>query len=137
MSVSGRSCLDPKVHSAHLEEKIRLGYMLGLYREDLKDDLILLTRIRNKFAHEVKIDSFDTPPIRDYMDKMHVLRVNRALLERTKEKNPQDQNGKTLLSILSSELSDYRNSFHLCIRDMIHLLVGIETRLKQQRVNAG
>jgi hypothetical protein len=31
--------------------KIRLGYMLGLYEEDLKDDLVQLTKIRNAFAH--------------------------------------------------------------------------------------
>jgi hypothetical protein len=119
-------------------QKIKLGYMLGLYEQDLKDDLVLLSRIRNAFAHRVEITSFESPPIRDQMDCMTVLKVHRDLLERLrKESKPEDdQMSKTNLFVLSTELCDYRNSFHLCIRFMIHKLVAVEKAFKQQRLNA-
>jgi hypothetical protein len=114
-------------------QKIKLGYMLGLYQEDLKDDLVLLAKIRNAFAHRVDITAFEVSPVRDWMDNMTTLKVHRALLERMKKENPQDVKGKTALSILSSELMDYRNSFHLCIRFMIHQLLEMETTIRSRR----
>jgi hypothetical protein len=115
-------------------QKIRLAYMLGLYEKDLKDDLIYLSKIRNAFAHRVDISSFETSPIRDYMDKMIVLKVHRNLLAKLKkETNSESSEEKTRLFILSSELIDYRNSFHLCIRFIIHKLVDIENGIKQRK----
>jgi len=113
-------------------QKIKLGYMLGLYQEDLKDDLVLLAKIRNAFAHRVDITGFETSPVRDWMDNMTTLKVHRALLERMKKESPQDVHGQTTLSILSSELVDYRNSFHLCIRFMIHKLLAVESAIKSR-----
>lgn len=114
-------------------QKVKLGYRLGLYEKDLKDDLVLLTKIRNAFAHRVDITDFETSPIRDFMDQMTTLKVHRNLLEHMKKENPSDFEGKTRLSILSCELIDYRNSFHLCIRLMTHKLVAIERALKNRQ----
>jgi DNA-binding MltR family transcriptional regulator len=113
-------------------QKIKLGYMLGLYEKDLKDDLVLLTKIRNAFAHKVDITDFEISPIRDYLDQMTTLKVHRKLLERLKKEAKPDDNfmKKSALSILSSELCDYRNSFHLCIRSMIDKLVSVEREVK-------
>jgi hypothetical protein len=115
-------------------QKIKLGYMLGLYGQDLNDDLVLLTKIRNAFAHRVDITGFEVSPVRDWMDKMTTLKVHRALLEHMKKENSQDFKGKSALSILSSELMDYRNSFHLCIRFMIHKLVAVERAIKSRHL---
>lgn len=111
-------------------QKIRLGYMLGLYEQDLKDDLVLLAKIRNAFAHRVDITGFEVSPVRDWMDNMTTLKVHRALLEQLKTKNPQDCDSKLKLSVLSGELIDYRNSFHLCIRFMIQKLVAIDKAIR-------
>lgn len=113
-------------------QKIRLGYMLGLYEKDLKDDLILLSRIRNAFAHRIDITSFETSPIRDYMDCMIVLKVHRELLRKLQEDPNTDAQARTRTFVLSSELCDYRNSFHLCIRFMIHKLVAVERAVKKR-----
>jgi hypothetical protein len=114
-------------------QKIRLAYMLGLYEKDLKDDLIYLSKIRNAFAHRVDISSFETPPIRDYMDKMIILKVHRDLLAKLKKETNSESEAKTRLFILSNELIDYRNSFHLCIRFIIHKLVDIEIGIKKRK----
>jgi hypothetical protein len=113
-------------------QKIKLGYMLGLYEKDLKDDLVLLTKIRNAFAHRVDITDFETSPIRDYMDQMTVLKVHRNLFESMKKENPSEGPRRTQLFVLSNELLDYRNSFHLCIRFMIHTLVAKERAAKEE-----
>jgi len=116
-------------------QKIRLGYMLGLYEKDLRDDLVLLSRIRNAFAPRVDITSFEVSPIRDQMDRMTVLKVHRQVLEQMqRESKPDDDpRKKTQMSLLRDELSDYRNSFHMCVRFMIHRLVAVEKALKEQR----
>jgi hypothetical protein len=85
-------------------QKVKLAYMLGLYEEDLKNDLVLLTKIRNAFAHRVEITDFDTSPIRDFMDRMTTLKVHRELLEHERKENPQDGPGKARLLVLSNEL---------------------------------
>lgn len=109
--------------------KILLGYMLGLYEDDLRHDLDQLRRIRNSFAHKVEITTFETSPISDHMDSMNVLRVHRELLESLKKENPTQGTRKTMLFVLTQELSDYRNSFHLCVRAMIHKIVDAEKKL--------
>jgi DNA-binding MltR family transcriptional regulator len=47
--------------------KIRLAYLLRLIHEDLYNDLLIVTRIRNAFAHDVKISSFEEQSIRAKM----------------------------------------------------------------------
>jgi DNA-binding MltR family transcriptional regulator len=116
-------------------QKIKLGYMLGLYEKDLKDDSVLLTKIRNKFAHSVEVADFETLPIRHYMDQMTTLKVHRSLLESMKKENPTEGTRRTALFVLTNELMDYRNSFHLCIRSIIHKLVAIERALKARTTN--
>ena len=45
--------------------KLKLAYALGLLPKDVRDDLHCLNKIRNYFAHERSVTSFDEAPIRD------------------------------------------------------------------------
>lgn len=45
--------------------KIDLAHLLGLLSDEAYKDLTNLKNIRNDFAHELELDSFDTPSIRD------------------------------------------------------------------------
>jgi hypothetical protein len=107
--------------------------MLALYEEDLRDDLVFLSKIRNAFAHRVDITSFEEAPIRDWMDRMKVLKIHRELFRKLQETTSPSREKKTQTFVLSQELSDYRNSFHLCIRFMVHRLVEIEGKVKAHR----
>jgi DNA-binding MltR family transcriptional regulator len=110
-------------------QKIRLGYMLGLYQSDLRDDLTQLSKIRNAFAHQVDITSFEESPVKDRMDAMRIVAVNRELLNSLRsDKAKGEKVNSTKLFVLEQEFSDYRNTFHLCVRSMIHILVRAETR---------
>jgi len=45
--------------------KIDLAYLLGLLSDDAYKDLTNLKNIRNDFAHELELDTFDKPTIKD------------------------------------------------------------------------
>ncbi len=108
-------------------QKIRLGYMLGLYEADFHSDLTQLSKIRNAFAHRVDVTSFEESPIKDRLDSMRIVAVHRKLLSKMQsDKTTGEKVNSTMLVVLEQELSDYRNTFHLCIRVMIHSLVHAE-----------
>ena len=45
--------------------KINLGFLMGLYSTDARRELDCIRSIRNDFAHELHINSFDIPSIKD------------------------------------------------------------------------
>jgi DNA-binding MltR family transcriptional regulator len=46
--------------------RCQLAYCLGLITRDQRDDLKAIAKIRNKFAHDFRVTSFDMSPVRDY-----------------------------------------------------------------------
>jgi len=46
--------------------KLKLAYALGLIPEPVRKDLEYLNKIRNAFAHQTDVESFDMAPICDY-----------------------------------------------------------------------
>jgi hypothetical protein len=41
------------------DNKLQLGYLLGVYIKDTRDNIMIVGQIRNKFAHRTTIKSFD------------------------------------------------------------------------------
>ena len=56
------------------ENKILLGYLLGVYNKETRDNLLVVGQIRNKFAHYTKIRSFDNPNFRQFFDRLTIIR---------------------------------------------------------------
>ena len=54
--------------------KQKLAYALGLIPETVKNDLAYLNKIRNAFAHNGVIKSFDEAPIRDLCDNLSTMK---------------------------------------------------------------
>ena len=46
--------------------RYQLAFCLGLITRDQRDDLKLIAKIRNAFAHDFKISSFATSPVREH-----------------------------------------------------------------------
>ena len=59
---------------ASFSSKIRLCYCLGLIDKLIKDDLNLVRKIRNRFAHELKV-SFEDEPVRSWSLSLRFHRV--------------------------------------------------------------
>jgi hypothetical protein len=45
--------------------QIEFGFLLGLYSDGVRRDLKIIQKIRNRFAHQVRMKSFDVPEIKD------------------------------------------------------------------------
>jgi hypothetical protein len=50
---------------ATFSRKIQIGYAMGLYNSEVRDDLDRIRDVRNDFAHSVMPISFNTPSVRD------------------------------------------------------------------------
>jgi DNA-binding MltR family transcriptional regulator len=46
--------------------RYQLAYCLGLITREQRDDMKLVAKIRNTFAHDFTATGFDMPPVRDY-----------------------------------------------------------------------
>src|SRR6266481_28806 len=49
--------------------RIKVGFAIRLYGKDAYNDLRLINKIRNLFAHRLEAKDFNTPAIRDRADK--------------------------------------------------------------------
>jgi len=59
--------------------KIKLAYLIGVISEETASDLDYIRKIRNKFAHRTEIDSFSSPPVKDWA--MNLTLVDRFNME--------------------------------------------------------
>ena len=126
---------DAKVHEelfrpsgpvGSLSAKIKLAYLLGLMQEDLYRDLLLVTKIRNDFAHSVKITSFEDASVKGRVDSLHALQIWKDLEKKHKAElktRPAAFDLKVQAQILGDDLATARDSFKLCLRLYIWKLV--------------
>jgi DNA-binding MltR family transcriptional regulator len=121
-----KELLRPSGPIGSLATKIKLAYLLNLIHEDLYRDLLLVTTIRNEFAHSVRITSFDEPSIKSRIESLHAFRVWKSLEKKSGAQvqlNPDNFDIRVKASILRDELSSSRDSFKVCLRLYIWKLV--------------
>jgi len=53
--------------------RINLGYLLGVYSAEARNDLKQIAKIRNTFAHQTGIRSFTESPIRDHCANLSLI----------------------------------------------------------------
>lgn len=53
--------------------RVRLGFAIALYDEDMFGDLKLIVKIRNAFAHQPGVHYFDDPPIHNYVNDLKLI----------------------------------------------------------------
>lgn len=64
------------------EQKVILGYLLGIYGPETKDNLRALSRIRNKFAHRMDIRDFTHPDLAELIKSLTIYkRLNSKMIE--------------------------------------------------------
>ena len=81
------SLLRPDAPLGSNGSRYQLAYCLGLITREQRDDMKLVAKIRNTFAHEFKLTGFDVPPVRDYCAS---LKQPRTLAEMPKQLFPAD-----------------------------------------------
>lgn len=64
--------IDPGALSA-FGIKVEIGYLLGIYSEDVRYDLKVISKIRNEFAHKASHRNFDSDRIRDLCGNLRTI----------------------------------------------------------------
>jgi hypothetical protein len=92
--------------------KVDLGYLLGLYSKPAYKELTTIKRIRNAFAHQLKLNSFDRDDIRDLCQNLTLSQskiVNLTVFAPT----PGDDEHRTMLT-LGDWNKEAENDIPLC-----------------------
>ena len=114
--------------------KVRLGYMLSLFDKDFFRDLLIVNKIRNAFAHDLAITSFDVQPVTDFIASLNANKIHRQLYERLKAELREDSPNadKTKVLILRGDLETKVGQFRMCARFYLNSLNATEERLLLQ-----
>jgi hypothetical protein len=117
--------------------KVRLAYMLGWFAQDFYDDLLLIARIRNRFAHDITAKDFSDQRISSWLRKMKAYQLLPGMLASAKQRMDEERKGpkpakkpgepQTLSAagyyhILEHTLADPQSAFRFCIDMMLHQL---------------
>jgi hypothetical protein len=117
--------------------KVRLAYMLGWFGQDFYDDLLLIAKIRNRFAHDITAKDFSDQRISSWLQNMKVYQLLPGMLASAKQRmdeegrkpQPAEKPGepRTLSaagyhSLLKQILEDPQSAFRYCIDMMLHWL---------------
>ncbi|AKS22863.1 MAG: hypothetical protein C75L2_00020044 [Leptospirillum sp. Group II 'C75'] len=130
--------------------KVRLAYMLGWFQKDFYEDLLLISKIRNRFAHEIEVKDFSESHIFSWLRNMKAYQLLPEMLERAK-KRAEDERGKPqppqisgksskvsaagYYHILKDTYEDPQSAFRFCIDMMLHQLDKCEDNMKKNLAN--
>ena len=111
--------------------KIRLAYMLRIIGPELYRDLIAVNKIRNKFAHDLGVVSFDAPPIKDWLQNMYICGIVKRMAKDAQERIDKGASvDHTKDFIASGFISSARDTYRACLRFLIHQIVDQEAGIK-------
>jgi DNA-binding MltR family transcriptional regulator len=104
--------------------KIRLAYMLGWFGKDIFDDLILVGKIRNRFAHSIEAKDFSDQQISTWLKNMTSYRFLPNMLEQAKTQAKTEPTAINLVkvNVLETALEVNHMGFRFCVDQMIHFL---------------
>lgn len=113
--------------------KIRVAYLLNLIHRDLYRDLLIVNKIRNTFAHDVGVASFEEPTVRDRVRSLKAYAIWQEVAEDSRRKATEEPNDNVIRlhdSIVNDEMSTTRDAFRMCLRLYISKLVQAERRVR-------
>jgi DNA-binding MltR family transcriptional regulator len=106
--------------------KIRLAYMLRIVSPETYRDLTIISKIRNKFAHDLSVTSFEDRQISDWIKNMHLYGLVKKMSEEASARLKSGESGtgfdKTRDFIMSNATLSFQDSYRDCLRFMIHHL---------------
>lgn len=130
--------------------KVRLAYMLGWFQKDFYEDLLLISKIRNRFAHEIEVKDFSENRIFAWLSNMKSYQLLPGMLEHAK-KRARDERGKPkppkksgeprqvsaagYYLILKHTYDDPQSAFRFCIDMMLHQLDKYADNMKKNLAN--
>jgi len=97
--------------------KVRLAYLVGWVEKDLYRDLLLVGKIRNRFAHFVDATDFTDVLISGWLKNMTAYQTLPGMLDRCNERVKVDPAAVNLAMsmILREAIADGQSGFRLCV----------------------
>lgn len=104
--------------------KLRLAYMLGWFGKDIYNDLKIIGKIRNRFAHDIKVTNFSDKKIASWLESMKVYKLITHLRNHTEDRLRDDTSSicQIVDFILEDIMEDEQYAFRACIDIMISYL---------------
>jgi DNA-binding MltR family transcriptional regulator len=131
LTILARELFHPSGPLGPFGTKIRFAYMLRIIGPDLYRDLIAVNKIRNKFAHDLSVISFDDPPIKDWLQNMYICGIVKRIAKEAQERIDKDAIvDRTKDFVASGFMSSARDTYRACLRFLIHQIVDQETGMK-------
>jgi DNA-binding MltR family transcriptional regulator len=113
--------------------KVRIAYMLGWVGEEFFGDLLLVAKIRNRFAHVITAKDFDDQSISAWLKNMRSYKILPGLLTRGEERLAKENisQNRVFVSIVQQAMADGRMGFRFCITNMIDHLDKCAANMKR------
>ena len=109
--------------------KIKLAYLLRVIDDQTMHDLVIASRIRNKFAHDLSIKSMDDQKICSLIRSMHIYSILQSIELRTREEAKPGLIFKVKCDILKFAMGNWQDGFTLCMRMLIHGIADREEEI--------
>ena len=113
--------------------KVKLAYMLGWIHEDIYRDLLILAKIRNRFAHAIEAKDFSDQKITTFLGNMKVYKFIPGILEDAKKKAAIDPSVINLatVSVTTQMVENQQSGFRFCIDLMIDHLEKCKANMEK------
>jgi DNA-binding MltR family transcriptional regulator len=95
--------------------KCRLAYVLGLMHQTTYQDFMLITKIRNRFAHELQVKEYSDPVIDNWMRSLHMYKIMQEISVEDLDRNSSDFD-HWLRFCMQEELKSGRSTYRTIIR---------------------
>ncbi len=100
--------------------------MLGWIGKDIYDDLLIIVRIRNRFAHALEAKDFSDQKISAWLKNMKVYQLLPALRNEREERTKAEPSvlNKAFVDVINDALDDGQMGFRLCQFQAIEQFAG-------------
>lgn len=114
--------------------KIRLAYMLRMLAPETYKDLMIIGRIRNKFAHDLSVTSFDNQQIHDWIKNMHIYGIVKTMTDQGRAAIEAHEKGAprytTADYVKSGFMTTAERTYRNCLRFIIHHIIDYEMAVR-------
>jgi DNA-binding MltR family transcriptional regulator len=123
--------------------KIRVAYMMRILSEQSYRDLIIVNRIRNKFAHDLSVTSFSDRQITDWVKNMNMYSIIRKMSEEAialrASDTPLNRSESAAAFVKAQFIATSKDAYRACLRFIIHHLADAANAIlaaREAKMNA-
>lgn len=110
--------------------KIKLAYLFRIIHPDIYKDFVIVSKIRNAFAHDLTITSFEDQQIAAWIKNMNTYSLVKKMGEEASERMRAGTSRGTVDFVASKFLLSMGSAYRQCLRLLIHNVIDHENSFK-------